>query len=88
FSIDLTEEGIFKLVIFNPFPEIISSETLNLFSELYSNKSADIIVSLPGVVKESNRGLLSDNPLEASYNIKIVDTFNLTEPDEWIVIYE
>ncbi len=87
-TIDLTEKGVFKLAIFNPFPEIGSTETLNLISQLYTDKNAEIVVLMPGIVKESNKGLLSENPLEASYSIKILETLKLTEPDEWIVSYE
>ncbi|MCK5674070.1 MAG: hypothetical protein KAH95_11885 [Spirochaetales bacterium] len=88
FTMDYTEPDILKMVLNNPFPEADSTETINLITGLYSDKNISITVVLPGIVTESNQGLLSENPSEAKMNITLVQVFNITEPLDWIVKYE
>lgn len=87
-SINHEEKGIFELEIFNPFPGADNKETLDLFSGLYSNKSIEIAVILPGLVTESNKGFLSENTQEAVISLTVLETFNITDSYNWIVNYE
>ncbi|MCK5153132.1 MAG: hypothetical protein KAQ93_02135 [Spirochaetales bacterium] len=88
FNINLTEDGLFEMIINNPFPEADSTDTINLISGLYFDKNINITIILPGIVKESNQGLLSENPSEANFSLTILDLINISEPIEWIVQYE
>lgn len=88
YTINLAEDGVFEMIINNPFPEAENTDTLNLISGLYSDKKINIAVVLPGIVKESNQGVLSDNPSEANLNLTIKEVFNITEPINWVVKYE
>jgi len=87
-SIDHTEKGVFELDIFNPFPGADNKETFDLFSGLYSNKSIEITVILPGLVTESNKGFLSENTQEAIISLTVMETLNITDSYKWIVNYE
>ena len=82
------EEGTFEMLLYNPFPDSIDADTLNLFSSLYSDKNVNISIILPGIVTESNPGLLVENPSETNINLTIPELFNLTEPIKWIIKYE
>ncbi len=88
FTIDVTEDGKFEMTFNNPFPEAGSTETLKLISGLYYEKKINITVVLPGIVTESNQGLLSDNPSEANLEIPVPDFFNIDESINWVVKYE
>ena len=87
-DISLADEETFTLKINNPFPEAVSSDSLNLISGLYSDNTMGITILLPGLVTKSSQGLLSENTSEAKIEIKIIDTFQLTESFEWIINYE
>jgi len=87
-DINLADEEAFTLKINNPFPNAVPSDLLNLISDLYSDNTMDITIKLPGLVTKSSQGLLSDNPSEAKIEMKIIDTFKLTESFEWIINYE
>ena len=88
FTMDLTESGIFEMIINNPFPEANSTDTLNIISGLYFDKTINITMVLPGIVTDSNQGFLSENPSEANFSITITDVFNLEEPINWVLKYE
>ena len=87
-SINQAENGIFELEIFNPFPYADNKETLDLFSGLYSNKSIEIAVILPGLVTDSNKGFLSENTQKAVISLTVPETLNITDSYKWIVNYE
>jgi hypothetical protein len=87
-EIILEDTGEWNLIINSPFSRTDNIEGYNLISSLYPNKTARITVFLPGIVTQSNQGLLADDPSTASVSVKIVDILNLTEPFLWIVNYE
>jgi len=87
-SINYEEKGLFELDIFNPFPGADNKETFDLFSGLYSNKSIEIAVILPGLVTGSYKGFLSENTQEAVISLTVLETLNITDPYKWIVNYE
>ncbi len=87
-NISSEDNGSFKLVINKPIPGNVDTETYNLMDALYKNSTIKIKVILPGIVTESNKGLLEENPAEASLEIKTLDTLQFTDPFEWNVKYE
>ncbi len=87
-NISTGDNGSFKLVINKPVPGNIDSDTYSLMNALYRDSTIKIKVILPGIVTESNKGLLEENPAEANMEIKTLDTLQFTDPFEWIVKYE
>jgi hypothetical protein len=87
-QINIEESGIFNLIINNPYPENLDTETYNLFSALFQDNILNVRITLPGVVKNSNIGLLSDDPFSAGISLKILEILNLEESLNWIINYE
>lgn len=88
FNIGFPNEGVFEFVLNNPFPGGNNTDTLNLIFGLYSKNTVNITIILPGIVKESNQGFLSEDPAEANLSLTIDEIFNISESIEWIVQYE
>jgi len=87
-NISSEDNGSFKLVINKPIPGNVDTDTYNLMDALYKNSTIKIKVILPGIVTESNKGLLEENPAEANLEIKTLNTLQFTDSFEWIVKYE
>ena len=87
-TINSEDNGSFRLVINKPVPGDINADTYRIMNALYKDSTIKIKVILPGVVTESNKGLLEENPSEANLEIKTMDTLQFTDPFEWIVTYE
>ena len=87
-NISLEDNGYFKLTLKKPVLGDIDPDTLGIMNALYKDSTIKVTIILPGIVTESNKGLLSDNPSEAALNIKTLDTLQFTEPFEWIVTYD
>ncbi len=82
------EDGLFKLTIENPYMQDIDQDTLRLLSALYSNNIINIVVELPGIVTDSSTGRLSEDPQQASLEMRTTEIITLLEPLEWIINYE
>jgi len=87
-TISVKDDGNFEMDINNPFPKSKNAETLNLISSLYSDKNINISVVFPGIVTESDPGLLTENPSEANLILTISELFKRAEPVKWIIKYE
>lgn len=87
-EIGFEEDGVFRLTIEKPFNLVIDQETLGLISALYSTNMINIVVAIPGIVTDSSKGSLSEDPRKAAFEMRTMDAVTMLEPIEWIINYE